>query len=403
MVTFFYIITGILIFFLVFPFITVIFSLFTKDKTVEKQQDKPQKEYDFANIITAYRNADIAKPLVQSLLMQAHSKHHIYLVADNADVSKWQISSEKLTVLKPELALNLKVKSIIHATENYVRQHDYTVIWDADNLAHPQFLETINTYANAGHKAIQGQRTAKNLDTLMAAADSLGEFYKNYIERLVPPRLGSSTVISGSGMAVEQELYDSYLYGEEITQGKKLWKKMMQEDKILQNHLLREGERIVYAQDAICYDEKVTSATEVETQRSRWLFSYFQNLPNSTGFILRGVFTLNWNKFFFGLVTVSLPLFILLGLSGLMFLLGLFVNVKVSIALAAAMVIFMGNIFFCLYLSKVPPMVWKAVRGIPTFVMKQFSALFKMANPNKHFKHSEHKVVVSIDDVLKTK
>lgn len=399
--TFFYIIAGILIFFLVFPFITVFFSLFTKDKTVEKQQGKPQKEYDFANIITAYRNADIAKPLVQSLLMQAHGKHHIYLVADNADISKWQISSEKLTVLKPEPALNLKVKSIIHATENYVRQHEYAVIWDADNLAHPQFLETINAYANAGHKAIQGQRTAKNLDTLMAAADSLGEFYKNYIERLVPPRLGSSTVISGSGMAVEQELYDSYLYGEEITQGKKLWKKMMQEDKILQNHLLREGERIVYAQNAICYDEKVTSATEVETQRSRWLFSYFQNLPNSTGFILRGVLTLNWNKFFFGLVTASLPLFILLGMSGLMFLVGLFINVKISIALATAMVIFISNIFFCLYLSKVPPMVWKAVQAIPIFVLKQFSALFKMANPNKNFKHSEHKVAVSIDEVLK--
>ena len=400
MMTVFYLISIILIFFLVFPCITVILSLFTKDKTIEKQQNTPQKEYDFAHIITAYRNAEIAKPLVQSLLMQLHDKHHIYLVADNADISNWDFSHKKLTVLKPEQALNLKVKSIIYARENYVRPHDYAVIWDADNLAHPQFLETINIYANAGHKAIQGQRTAKNLDTLMAAADSLGEFYKNYIERLVPPRLGSSTVISGSGMAVEQELYDSYLYGEEVTEGKKHWKKMLQEDKILQNHLLNEGERIVYAQDAICYDEKVTSPNEVETQRSRWLFSYFQNLPNSTGFILRGALTLNWNKFFFGIVTASLPLFILLGLSGLMFLVGLFINVKVSMALATALSIFIETIFLCLYLSKVPPMVWKAVLGIPTFVLKQFSALFKMANPNKYFKHSEHKVVVSIDEVL---
>ena len=181
----FYIISGILLFFLLFPFITVIFSLFNKDKTIEKQQSFPQKDYDFANIITAYRNADIAKPLVESLLMQGHENHHIYLVADNADVSKWQIQHEKLTVLTPTAALNLKVKSIIYARENYGRKHDYAIIWDADNLAHPQFLETINTYANAGHKAIQGQRTAKNLNTLMAAADSLGEFYKNYIERLV--------------------------------------------------------------------------------------------------------------------------------------------------------------------------------------------------------------------------
>jgi cellulose synthase/poly-beta-1,6-N-acetylglucosamine synthase-like glycosyltransferase len=399
----FYIISGIFLFFLLFPFFTVIFSLFTKDKTLEKQQGKPQKDYDFANIITAYKNADIAKPLIESLLMQGHKRHHIYLVADNADVSHWQIQHEKLTVLSPKEALNLKVKSIIHARENYVRQHDYAVIWDADNLAHPRFLETINTYANAGHKAIQGQRTAKNLDTLMAAADSLGEFYKNYIERLVPPLLGSSTVISGSGMAVEQEMYDAYLFGKDIAEGKNKGKKMLQEDKILQNHIVGEGERIFYAQKAICYDEKVTSANQVETQRSRWLFSYFQNIPNSTGFILRGVCSLNWNKFFFGLMTASLPLFILLGFSGMLFLLGLFIDVKISFLLAIAVLVFIGNIFLCLYLSKVPPMVWKAVRAIPTFVLKQFSALFKMVNPDKNFHHSEHTVVVSIDKILQNK
>ena len=401
MTTLLYIIAAIFCFFLVFPFITVILSLFTKDKIGKKLQGRTLKQYDYANVITAYRNAEIAKPLVQSLLMQTHDKHHIYLVADNADVSNWDIEHKKLTILKPDPPLNLKIKSIIYANERRVRPHDYTVVWDADNLAHPQFLEVVNQYANAGYKAIQGQRTAKNLNSLMAAADSLGEFYKNYIERLVPPRLGSSTVISGSGMAVEQELYESYLYGEDITTGKKLWKKMMQEDKILQNHILRANERIVYAKDAICYDEKVTSANEVETQRSRWLFSYFQNLPNSTGFILRGVFTLNWNKFFFGLVTASPPLFILLGSAGLMFLLGFLINWHISAVLAASIAVFIGNIFLCLYLSNVPQMVWKAVHALPTFVLKQFMALFKMVNPNKNFTHSEHKVAVSIDEILK--
>ncbi len=399
----FYIVSFILLFFLVFPFVTVLLSLFRKDKTAEKVKDQDLKEYDYANIITAYRNAEIAKPLIQSLLLQTHKKHHIYLLADNCDMSNWDLFDERLTVLNPQPALNLKVKSIIYATERFVRDHEYTVIWDADNLAHPHFLETVNQYANLGYKAIQGQRTAKNLDTMMAAADSLGEFYKNYVERQVPPLLGSSTVISGSGMAVEQDLYESYLYGEEITKGKELWKKMMQEDKILQNHILRAGEQIVYAKDALCYDEKVTSANEVETQRSRWLFSYFQNIPNSTGFILRGLFTFNWNKLFFGLVTASLPLFILIGTSGLMFLLSLMIDWRISAAFVLAISIFIGNIFFCLYLSNVPSMVWSAVRAIPTFVLRQFMGLFKMFNPNKNFKHSEHKVAVSIEDVMKNK
>lgn len=394
-------VASILAFFLVFPFLTTVAGLFTKDNLSQILRGREKKNYDYANIITAYRNVEIAKGLVQSLISQTHENHHIYLVADNADVSNWGVSHEKLTVLKPKEALNLKVKSIIYATERFVRAHDYSVIWDADNLAHPQFLEHINLYANAGYKAIQGQRTAKNLDTKMAAADALGEFYKNYIERFLPPRLGSSTVISGSGMAVEQSLYNTYLYGKDIQEGQHLWKKMLQEDKILQNHIIRAKEQIVYVKEAICYDEKVSDASQVETQRSRWLFSYFQNLPNSTGFVLKGLLTGDWNTFFFGLVTVAPPLFIMVGLSGLIFLIGLFTNWQISALMAVSGLIFVGNIFWTLYLSNAPKAVFDSLLAIPTFVFKQFTALFKMANPNKNFKHSEHKVTVSIDDVLK--
>jgi cellulose synthase/poly-beta-1,6-N-acetylglucosamine synthase-like glycosyltransferase len=399
---FFYIISGVLTFFLVLPFLTVLVGQFTKNNTKPSlPKGKTLENYDFANIITAYKNADIAKPLVASLIRQNHKNHHIYLVADNANLHNWDIYHSKVTVLRPDEALNLKVKSIIHATENFIRPHDYTIIWDADNLAHPHFLEEINGWANTGEKAIQGQRTAKNLDNEMAGADSLGEFYKNYIERLIPPRLGSSTVISGSGMAVETQLYNSYLYGKEIQEGQHLWKKMMQEDKILQNHIIRAGERIVYAKDAICYDEKVSNAGQVETQRSRWLFSYFQNLPNSTSFVLRGLLGLNWNKFLFGLVTVSPPLFILVGLSGICFLLGLVFNPYISLILAVGMCMFIFNIFWTLYLSNAPQEVFNSVLALPSFVFRQFLALFKMVNPNKNFKHSEHTVKVSIDDMVK--
>ena len=141
----FYIISSILLFFLIFPFITIVLSFLKKEKTPALLRgSENSKKFDYANIITAYRNVEIAKPLIQSLLMQTHQNHHIYLLADNCDMSDWDIQHEKLTVLNPQPALNLKVKSIIYTTERFVRKPDYTVIWDADNLAHPQFLENIN-------------------------------------------------------------------------------------------------------------------------------------------------------------------------------------------------------------------------------------------------------------------
>jgi cellulose synthase/poly-beta-1,6-N-acetylglucosamine synthase-like glycosyltransferase len=393
----FYLISIILIFFLVLPFLTVAAHFFYKKNT---PLSYPSLEIDFGHIITAYRNADIAKGLIQSLIQQNYQNQHIYLVADACTLTDWDFTHPQLTVLNPQPALNLKVKSIIYATERFVRPHTYTVIWDADNLAHPQFMSVMNQWAHQGYKAIQGQRTAKNLDTNIAAVDSFGEFYKNFIERYVPPLLGSSSVISGSGMAVESVLYQSYLYSKAIQEGQHLWKKMMQEDKILQNHIIRADERIVYAKDAICYDEKVTTAKAVETQRSRWLFSYFQNLSNSTGFILRGVITANWNRLLFGLITASPPLFILVGLSGIAFLAGLWIDYRVSVALFLALFIFAVTIFWTLKLSNAPRSVFSSLSSLIPFIFRQFTGLFKMINPNKNFKHSEHTVKVNIDDVL---
>ncbi len=387
-----------LVFFLVLPTLTVFFSIFVKEKI--KTPVKP-REFDFGNIITAYRNVDIAKGLVQSLLKQSHTKHHIYLVADNCDISTWDIKHERLTLLRPDPPLNLKAKSIIHGIENFVRPHDYIAVFDADNLAHPDFLQIINKYANAGYTSIQGQRTAKNLDSLVAGADALGEFYKNYIDRYAPYKIGSSAVISGSGMAVEAELYKAYLASPEIEQGKNQWKKMLQEDKILQNFLLRKNEKIAYAWDAVCYDEKVDDLGAVETQRSRWLFSYFQNLPNSIGIIRRGIFGFSWNQLLFGLVTIAPPMFIMLGLALALAAIGYFIQPMMSLVLVGAMAIFALTIFWALYLSNAPQGVWNAVWALPGFVFGQLKGLLKMGNPNKNFKHTEHKKNVSIEDVLK--
>jgi len=398
MTTVLLIIAAILGFFLVLPFLTVLMSRFTRDPI--KAMPDPKEEADFGCIITAYKNHEITKPGVQALLKQRYKNFHIYVLCDNCEFDDYGMEHEKLTVFLPDPPLNLKAKSIIYAMDGFVRKHSHTMVFDADNLAHPDFLKTINRYIQAGHRSVQGQRTAKNLDTLYACADATGEFYKNYIERLVPYLIGSSSVISGSGMAVKTDLYRGYLDSPEIQQGKEKWKKMLQEDKILQNFLLRQNEKISYAWDAIVYDEKVTTGDQVETQRSRWLYSYFQNLPNSIGIFRRGIFGLRWNQLLFGLITFSPPLFILLFTALAVTVIALFINWKIALGLATCVAIFALTILWTLKLSKAPEEIWKALWGLPLFVIKQITALFKMSDPNKNFKHTEHDRSYSIDEVL---
>lgn len=383
---------------LVMPFFLTVIGQFKKDPI---GQQESETLFDFGCVITAYRNAMISEALVESLLSQTHPKFHIYLVADACDLSDWTLKDERLSVLHPQPALNLKIKSVIHAMDHYLRPHDFTVVFDADNLAHPDFLKVVNDFAQRGWKSIQGQRTAKNLDSEIACADAIGEFYKNWIDRYMPWRLGSSAVISGSGMAVETGLYRQYLASKEISLGQEQYKRMLQEDKILQNFLLRQNERIAYAWDAIVYDEKVSTAGAVETQRSRWLFSYFQNVKNAIGILRRGILTPSFNQLLFGLVTIAPPMFIQVGVGILMAGASLFIHPWLSLLLVLSLGLFFLNIFWVLKLSSVPPQVWKAIRSLPSFVFRQAKGLLKMGNPDKNFKPTEHRHQIKIDELLK--
>jgi len=391
---------------LVYPFVTVLLAQLFGGKTYELKPIRPSSItsppiHHFACIITAYRNAVITYPLVESLLRQTHSNLTIYLVADECPDFDFGLDDPRFVVLRPSEPLRLKAKSLLLAMDNFRHPHDFVAVFDADNLAHPKFLEELNRFADAGFRCIQGQRLAKNLDTTYAALDSMGEHYKNYIEREVPFRLGGSAVISGSGMATESVLYRTYLTSPEIEQGKHQWKKMLQEDKILQNFLLRRGERIAYARRAIVFDEKVETGEAVETQRSRWLFSYFQNMPNALGILLSGIWGLNLNQLYFGFVTLVLPMFIQLGLAMVLAAIAFFVAPIWSIVLLAALVIFSLNILWSLRLDGAPPEVWNALWQVPKFMLRQFAGLLKMRDPNKHFKHTEHRKIVSVDEIAR--
>jgi cellulose synthase/poly-beta-1,6-N-acetylglucosamine synthase-like glycosyltransferase len=390
-----------LIFYLLLPFVTTLLAQFFPKKEKKPAAPISTKNIDFGCVITCYKNADIARPLVESLLRQTHQNFHIYLLADECPKLDWTFDDPRFHALQPDPPLRLKAKSIIYAMENFQRKHDFTVVFDGDNLAHPDFLEIIQKYILSGFDVVQGQRTAKNLETRFAAMDSLGEFYKNWVERVVPFRLGSSAVISGSGMAVETELYWEYLRSPEIEIGKTQWKKMLQEDKILQNFLLRKKSKIAFAWNALCFDEKISTGDAAQTQRSRWLFSYFQNIPNSLGLLGRSMVGFSWNQFLFGLITFGLPMFILLGFSILFATIGLFFAPKISILLFASCAIFALNVLWTLQLSEVPKQVWQAIWSLPAFVGRQFLGLFKMFNPNKNFKHTETGRAVSIEEILK--
>ena len=104
-------VSALLGFYLLFPFITVFFTLFSKEKIKTKEElGDGYKEFDFGCIITAYKNAEISKPLIDSLLKQPFPNFHIYLVADECDISDFCLEDKKLMVLNPKPPLKFHLK-----------------------------------------------------------------------------------------------------------------------------------------------------------------------------------------------------------------------------------------------------------------------------------------------------
>ncbi len=392
-----------LLYFLLFPFATVLLAQLRK----EEVPPPAEKEADIACVITAYKSIDIALPLVTSLLRQQYKNFHIYLVADGCEVEGISWEDERVHLLRPEQDLNSKVKSIKHAIRHFARKHEYILIFDPDNLAPPTFLTEMNRYIQAGYKAVQGVRTAKNLDTLYACLDATGELYYNYSVRYVPWRIGGSSTISGSGMAIETALFESYLKIDSMdTESQEV---ILAEDKILQIDLIRRRTRIAYAKQALLYDEKVTEGQQVERQRTRWIKSYFQHLPAALGLVWRGLSRFNFNQFLFGLFISLLPMFLMVAASGLFGLTDLIAwlitgelrYLWLMFALMGGGILFVLNFFLVLKIGQAPPEIWRSLWGIPAFISRQIKALLNLKKSKNDFLHTTHKNAVDIEEITK--
>ena len=379
---------------LVFPAATAIISGFTKKK---KQSPEDKTNYDYAVVITAYKNYMITVPSIDSFASQNYpgDKFHIYVVADACEDAA-RYDSKNVTVLVPKAPLNSKVKSIEYAIDNFIRKPDYLIVMDADNLVLPGFLSEINNFAGPDKNAVQGRRTHKNLDTVYSCLDAAGEIYYNHTQRTVPFNLGSSAAIAGSGMAVKLSVMLSFLLS--IKKGNEI---IVAEDKLLQNYLVKNNSVISFAESALIFDEKISDGYQTQRQRTRWLNSYFINLKSALGIIYAGISNFSFNQIFFGIMTSYPPIITMITGSAFLFLMSILFGSPAWIIILAGWFIFGLNFLILLAVNKAKKEIWKSLLYIPLFAFRQITALFNMKKSNKDFMATEHKVTLSLKDVVR--
>ncbi|MBI1344492.1 MAG: glycosyltransferase [Terrimonas sp.] len=351
----------------------------------------PEKEFDYAAIVTVHQDTRFILPIVDSFLKQNYSNFIVYVIADDCDISDIQIADPRIRVLRPEPVLHAKIKSIQFAVDHFIRDHDVLIVFDSDNLVHPSYLKNLNYYFNKGFRAVQTHMLSKNTDSLYARLDSIGHVYNNFTERESKMNLGLSSSILGLGIALETSLYRQVMYKDGLGGF----------DKKLQADIVKTIPQIAFAVDAYVYDEKVEDGFTMEKQRTRWIYTYFKYFFVNWSILVAGIKQLNFNRFFFGFSALRPPLFITIGLSILFLLVNLLIAPYMALAWGILISLFIATFFIIVITQSRQRGISNALLFVPVVAFRQFIAFFKIKRAGKRFLKTEHLKVIYIDELLK--
>ncbi|UII31759.1 glycosyltransferase family 2 protein [Fulvivirga ulvae] len=379
---------------LLYPFMLSLISIVLAKRNISHASKR--KANHFTCIVTAYKDASVAIPLIHSLLNQTWPNYDVVLVADRCNKISLA-KNDRLTVVYPGLPLDAKLKSIERGLSCAKPATDHVVVFDPDNVVKQDFLSNLSRYHDAGYSAVQCKRTAKNLDNHLACLDAVGEIYKNYVERKVPHLLNCSATIAGSGISVDKELLQEFINDNHTRE--KMCGVIQGEDKMLQNYILSKNKKIAFNEEALVYDEKVTSNKQVQNQRARWISAYFENLKPAFSLFCKGIIKLQPDKMLLSVNSMYPPLFLLMISALAMLIINLLATgfSPVFWSVAGGICIFATNFLLVLKLSRAKNKVLVSVILIPYFIANQIISLLKIRQTRGRFLVTEKKQVQLLD------
>jgi cellulose synthase/poly-beta-1,6-N-acetylglucosamine synthase-like glycosyltransferase len=226
-----------------------------------------------AVLIPGYKEDEVIIEVTKAALQQKYPMNlfDVIVIADSfLQETITELKALPIKLIEVSFDKSTKSKALNYAMATLTRDYDIALVLDADNLMANDFLKKINAAFEHGYVAVQGHRTAKNMNTSWAVLDAVSEEINNNIFRKGHRVLGLSSAIIGSGMAFKYNYFKSLMSTVTAVGGF---------DKEIELKILKEGHKIDYLNDALVYDEKVQKSEVFGNQRRRWLsaqFHYFR-------------------------------------------------------------------------------------------------------------------------------
>jgi cellulose synthase/poly-beta-1,6-N-acetylglucosamine synthase-like glycosyltransferase len=344
-----------------------------------------------AVLIPGYKEDEVIVGVAEDAIRQDYPKDffEIIIIADSFRPQTLEaLKAIPVSVIEVQFEKSTKSKALNAALAQLPDAFDLVVVLDADNLMAPGFLEKINAVFESGTFAVQGHRTAKNLDSPLALLDAISEEINNHIFRKGHRVLGLSSAIIGSGMAFRYDYFKRMMATVTAVGGF---------DKEIELKMLQEGLTIEYLDDAIVLDEKVQKADAFSNQRRRWLSAQFTYFRTDFGKSLTALFRHgNIDYFDKTLQFIQPPRILLLGavlLFGALFsMLDLFMEGTWG-PVFPWLILWIACILTFLFSIPLRFYRWQtisALGNIPGGMLLMIVSLLKIRGANKEFLHTRH-------------
>lgn len=269
----FKIIYNVIIYFsLIYSFYYVVMAIFAFKKT--KKYDKNGKINYFAILIAARNEEKVIDELIKSLENQNYDKekYEINVIINNCTDSTAEIAAKtSAKIIDCDIPVKCKGDVLKYAFKKLKdnKKIDAYVIFDADNVVHPDFLKHMNESINAGFRVAQGTRETKNLNKSWVSSSYAIYFYlQNFLISRSRKNLNLSATINGTGFMVKKDLIDEFGFNT----------KTLTEDIEFSALCALNKVKIDYVEKAITYDEQPDKFSISWHQRMRWTKGTFECL-----------------------------------------------------------------------------------------------------------------------------
>lgn len=347
-----------------------------------------------AVLIPGYKEDDVIIEVAKDAIAQNYpkEKYDVVIIADSFQPETIrQLQQLPIKVIEVKFDKSTKSKALNKAMEQLTDAYEIAVVLDADNLMAADFLSKVNAALGLNYMAVQGHRTAKNMDTHLAILDAASEEINNHIFRKGHRALGLSSAIIGSGMAFKYDFFKTMMLSVTAIGGF---------DKEIELKMLKAKHKIAYLDDALVYDEKVQKDEVFSNQRRRWLSAQLYYFRQDFGSSLKALITKgNIDYFDKAIQFIQPPRILLLGgvlsLGTLFLLLNIFFQtdssfiylwISVAVLCILAFVFSIPRAFYNIR-------TLNALSSLPKGMLLMLGSLMKIKGANKQFIHTKHSAV----------